>query len=408
MAEIAKTMTIGGSARRRDELSSEPVQGSRWTVFKNTFSCTLSRIFLASLFCFIFCIPAVAWVIVFSTLFISRVGTSFPYGAYDGLGYVVPGSLTEGLDTANVLGTMRYYQYALIEFGVLVPCIVVGAIGIGGLVYMARNAAHRSEIKVVSTFFTGVKYTWLRAAIGGLLVGACIFLVMFCAYVFDAYALGLGGKIVTMIFSIALLVLVSIYSFYLVTLSANYEMPLGATMKDALVLTLKRMPSNLLSAVFASLIIGLAFLFILLFGSSTFGALFWFLLFFVGFYAICGVFVSFDQAAFEKYINEDMAERETRAKTEESYAAIRAAKAAGERPAKKQNAQPAKYVNPKKKKKQEGAKPEKPAPSSAAKGGYSAEELSAMEEDRKKLLSETHEVSVDDFDMSAYEDDDEK
>ena len=160
MAEIAKTMTIGGSARRRDELSSEPVQGSRWTVFKNTFSCTLSRIFLASLFCFIFCIPAVAWVIVFSTLFISRVGTSFPYGAYDGLGYVGPGSLTEGLDTANVLGTMRYYQYALIEFGVLVPCIVVGAIGIGGLVYMARNAAHRSEIKVVRTFFTGVKYTW--------------------------------------------------------------------------------------------------------------------------------------------------------------------------------------------------------------------------------------------------------
>ena len=93
-----------------------------------------------------------------------------------------------------MLGTMRYYQYALIEFGVLVPCIVVGAIGIGGLVYMARNAAHRSEIKVVSTFFTGVKYTWLRAAIGGLLVGACIFLVMFCAYVFDAYDLLQNGN----------------------------------------------------------------------------------------------------------------------------------------------------------------------------------------------------------------------
>ena len=65
-------------------------------------------------------------------------------------------------------------------------------------------------------------------------------------------------------------------------------------------------------------------------------------------------------------------------------------------------------MNPKKKKKQEGPKPEKPKPAPAAKGGYSAEELAAMEEDRKKLLSETPEVSADDFDMSAYEDDDEK
>lgn len=406
--EIMKSAVVGAKTGRRDEFTTEELPG-KWTAFKATFSCGMSKVLIASLFCILFCSPAIAWVVVFTSLFLSRVGSSFPYGIFDGLGYAGPGALTEGLNTANVLGAMRYYEYALIEFSVLVPCIAVGAIGLGGLVYVARlsmfGGTESRSIKVIRAFFTGVKYTWSRALVGGALVGASIFLMIFCAYVFDAYALGVGGKIVTMIFSIALIVLASIYAFYLVTIAANYTNPFGATLKDALVLTFVRMPANLLCAVFASLIIGLAFLFILLFGSSTFGTIIWFVLFFIGFYAVCGIFVAFDQSSFAKKINDGMAERESKARAEQSYAAIRAAKAAGERQTKSKPASTAKYVNPKKKKKQPESE-KKPERTKKEAGGYSEAELKQMAEDKRRLIEEEKtKENVPTEDMSVYEDD---
>ncbi len=410
MAEEIKrsVFSVGSKAGRRDEFTAEQLPG-KWTAFKATFSCGMSKVLMASLFCVLFCTPAIAWVVLFSSLFLSRVGASFPYGIFDGLGYAGPGALTEGLNSAYILGAMRYYEYALIEFSVLIPCIAVGAIGLGGLVYVARlsmfGGADSRNIKVIRTFFTGVKYTWSRALVGGFLVGASVFLMIFCAYVFDAYALGLGGKIVTMIFSIALIVVVSIYAYYLVTIAANYENPFGSTLKDAFTLTFVRMPANLLCAAFVALVVGLAFLLILFLGNSTFGTIFWFVLFFIGFYAVCGIFVAFNQASFAKKINDGMSERESKARTEESYAAIRAAKAAGERPAKNKQAQPAKYVNPKKKKKQ--TENEKPVPvQKKAAGGYSEAELKQMEEDKRRLLDEeTAKEKIATEDMSVYEDD---
>ena len=88
MAEEIKrsVFSVGSKAGRRDEFTAEQLPG-KWTAFKATFSCGMSKVLIASLFCVLFCTPAIAWVVLFSSLFLSRVGASFPYGIFDGLGY---------------------------------------------------------------------------------------------------------------------------------------------------------------------------------------------------------------------------------------------------------------------------------------------------------------------------------
>ena len=425
MAEEIKKSTVAGvgkHAERRDEYSDAPV-GRKWAAFKSTFSCGLSKIFIASALCLIFCAPGIAWIIVYTAFFLGRIGTSLPYGIHDGLGYLSPTALPEGLNSAVVLGNIKYYEFSMVEFSVLIPCIACAAVGIGGLVYIARMAMNREPIRILRHFFSGVKYTWLSSLIAGLLVGASLLLVMFCFYSFDAAAFGdpvnLGGKIVTMIFSIILLVIVSIYAYYLVTLSATYKMPFGERLGDALKLTFARLPVNLLGGLFAGIIIGAAFALILLLGNSTFGVLFWFLLFFVGFYAVSSIFTVFNASVFDTTINAELHDRETRAVTEEAYAAIRAQKAAGIVKQKKTQ-EPAKFVNPKKKKKTAAeekadadarakAKPQpQPVPQRPAKAkGYSEAELAQLEADKKQIRSEAAEKKpdADAVDLSLYEDD---
>lgn len=415
MAEEIKKSTvagIAGHAERRDEYSDAPV-GNKWPAFKSAFGCGLSKVFLVSALCLIFCAPGIVWVVLYTTLFIGKIGTSLPYGIHDGLGYLSPTALPEGLNSAFILGNIKYFEFSMTEFAVLIPCIACAAVGIGGLVYVARMAMNREPVKVLRHFFRGVKYTWLSALVAGLLVGASLLLVMFCFYAFDAAAFGgpvdLAGKIVTMIFSILLLVLVSIYAYYLVTLSATYKMPFFDRLVGALKLTFVRMPLNLLCALFAGIIVGAAFALILLLGNSTFGVLFWFLLFFVGFYAVTAIFTVFDAKVFETSVNDELRERETRMATEEAYAAIRAKKAAGEIVRTKKQEQ-TKFVNPKKKKKSDvapatAAKP-KPQPKPAVKG-YSAEELAQLEADKEKIRAEAAENKPDAeaVDLSLYEDD---
>lgn len=409
---------IGNGAARRDEYSDASFGGGKkWEAFKSAFrfgtdKTALGKTVLTSAFCILMCLPGIAWVIVFTALFVSKVGTSMPYGAFDGIGYPSGDTLTQGLNSALLLGNMRYYQYALIQYAVLIPCIMLAAVGAGGLIYTARRAMSGERIKVVRTFFTGVKYTWSSAIVAGLLIGANIFLIVFCSYVFDAYMLGLAGKIVTIILSSVLLVFVAIYSGYLMTLAANYRMSLPARLKDAFLLTFRALPNNLLSMLFVGLIAGGATLLIVLLGAmSTFGTLVWFIMFFFGFYAIAAILTAFSQPVFNKYITEGMLDRESHAATEQSYAAIRAQKAAGERKKKKSNA-PAAFVNPKKKKKAENAEKEKAKPVAEKKEpkktkGFTEEEIKQFEEDKKKLAEESAESNLSEAleDLSAYEDD---
>ena len=409
---------VGGTLRRLDDLSVTALPGSKWQSFKNTFGIRLTRVIAASFFCLMFCSPAIVWIVMFGMYFVQGVGSSLPFGIHDGLGYIGPDVLADGLNSAFIQGNIKYYEYAVMQYSVLIPLIMIGALGVGGLAYVARMAMYGEEFGVIRTFFSGVAKTWRYSLIGGALIGGGLLLVMFCFYAFDAAAFGgpvnLGAKIVTIILSILLLVILSIYSFYLVTMACNYKTRFFHTLRDAWAFTFMRLPVNLLGCVFVAIIVGASIGLIAGLGQS-FAVIVWALLFFFGFYAVTGIFTVFAHASFDKMVTEGLLDRENRAAAREAYAAIRAKKAAGLVPAKKKQ-EPAKFVNPKKKKKSESTDKATvhenmtPSPAPAAKkikGGYTAADLERLEADRAKVKAEAeNNASSDDIeDMSIYEDD---
>ncbi len=406
---------IGSGAARRDEYSTAARLGG-WQAFKAMWSGHFTKVLLASLLALIFSVPAIAWVIISGTL-AGNIGTGVPFNIFDGIGYASPDAMGEyGLTVAVGLGNLLYYQAAVLRFSVLIAGIAIAGVGIGGLAYVARLYMYGEQVRVVRDFFRGVAANWASGLTGGALTGACVFLVMLTHYSFTLNGWGLAGRIFAMIGAIVLLVLVSIYSFYLVAITSSYKTSYPRVLRDAFLLTFVNFPKNMLAALLASLFVGAMFLLELLMGGSQMGALPWALMFFLGFYAVTGIFVSCAQSAFAAYINEGLVERETKLKNEQFYAAKReqrkqqkaAAMTNGEKaPAKKQ---PARYVNPKKKKKAGDKSPAEMTPAPAApKGGYTAQDLAKMDEDRRKIAEKAAEESDKTVsgleDESVYEDD---
>lgn len=433
------TTGLAKDFKRRDEYSVTPLPATKWQSIKYAYAGGLSRVIFISLLCVLFCLPAIAWVVVFNMLFISRIGGSVPYGAHDGLGFLSPTSLHEGLNTAIIVGNIEYYTYNIILFAILVPLIAIAAMGIGGIANVARNSMFGEKVKIVSTFFKGVGRSAAYAITGGILLAANFLLIVFCFYAFDAAAYGaavnLGAKIASMIGSIVLMVIMTIFFFYMISLSLNYKVKYFATIKDAFILTFKKLPSNLLACVFAALVTGIAVLLSVLLGSS-FALVVWIVYAFFGLYFVVALFTAYNQKTFDKEILSDLAEAEVKLTNEEAYAAIRAKKQA-EKAEKAQRAmsgeteehqpkknEPKRYVNPKKRKKgsnqsnsNNGGNKEratsvnsvesvnKKNENKPAAGGYTAAEIKQMQAEREKIKAESSEAKVNLEDASVYEDD---
>lgn len=384
---------IGSGATRRDEYTTAQRMGA-WTAFKSMWSGHFTKALIVGFFTMIMCAPAVAWVIVSGSLS-GAAGTIAPYNIFDGTGYPSPWFVggEYGMQAAVGIGNLLYYDAALFRYSILIPCIAVAGVGLGAMTYIARLHMYGEQVKVLRAYFRGIAATWAQGLTGGALCGAGVFLVMLTYYSFDLHGYHVVGKVFALIGAILPLVFLGIFSFYLVTLASTYKTSYPRTLRDALLLTFAYFPKNMLAALISGALIGLMFLLQLLFGSSQLGMLPWLIMFFLGFYAIVSVFVAVSQGAFAKYITEGLIERETKLKNEQFYAAKRERKLQMKKAAEESGAavketkkQPARYVNPKKKK---GGKPHKeeaeqtPAPEPV--GGYTAKELAKMEEDRRKV-----------------------
>lgn len=410
---------IGGGAIRRDEYSTADRIGC-FDAFKLMWTGNFTKMLFVSLLTLIFIAPAIAWVIVQSVIGVN-VGLSVPYNMFDGVGYPGPGIVGEyGLNAALELGNLMYYRAAMLQYSVLIPCAGVAGVGIAAMAYVARLFMYGSEVKIVRTYFRGVVTNWAAGLIGGLLCGAATFLLIFTNHTFTLNGWGMAGRVFAIIACALLITILAIYSSYLITLSSSYKMGFFHKLRDAATLTFVYFPRNFIACLVAAAVIGALILLNLMFASSSMSMLPWVVMFFVGFYAIVSAFVAVSQSAFAKYIAGGLAERETKLRNEQYYAAKRelklkqkAAAAAGEAvPAKKQ---PAHYVNPKKKKSGKGSESESGAVRSDEKQpvpehvkGYTAKELEKMEEDRRKVaeLAAQEKTEASGLeDLSAYEDD---
>ena len=140
------------------------------------------------------------------------------------------------LESMAIVADKFEYLFSLIFYSMLVmlPCMVIGFIGLAGAFYVAKKMVWQEGISLASDFFKGIKENWKHAVINGVIFG----LVLFGLIVGGSY-LYIYAQVAPVVKGIGLGALILLFLMFGMVIALNftqgvyYENPYGVTLKNS-------------------------------------------------------------------------------------------------------------------------------------------------------------------------------
>ncbi|MCH5163640.1 MAG: hypothetical protein J1F36_01340 [Clostridiales bacterium] len=213
-------------------------EGGRFKLFSNVFFGKMGVMSKTNWLMLLFCLPAFA-VIFYTAYRAFDYSVYTPFSSNFGLGYPV-------VNDAEEIYAGLMFQNNMFRALLLIPCIVIGCIGLAGAFNVIKYESLGFSVKLGKTFFKGVKnnmvtYMWLG------FINALIFFVFELSLnFFGNPELALAVKIIAIVLSAILMAFVVVVSLYVMTQAALYDMPLVKMIKNAFWLTVSFFLQNLI------------------------------------------------------------------------------------------------------------------------------------------------------------------
>lgn len=139
------------------------------------------------------------------------------------------------------------YVVILIGSGILIPCVMVSNIGLGGMFYCDKKLAYADGLFAASSYFVGIKETWKQSLIYGLIQGlvsgvalaGTTFLFFYTSI--NPWIIGLGITLLIILFFVSTMI-----NYYSLAQSQIYSNKTGATIKNSYLMSVMRFPKHLL------------------------------------------------------------------------------------------------------------------------------------------------------------------
>lgn len=227
-------------------------EGGRFKLFSNVFFGKIGAMSKANWMMLLFCIPVFA-VLFYAAYQATNVEIFTPFSSNFGLGYPV-------VTNADEIYRELIFKNNMFRALLLVPCIIIGFVGLAGAFNIIKYECLGFSVKIIKTFFKGVKNNFVTFMWLGL-VNALLFfqLVMACNF-YGNYELALAWKIVTITLSAMVMAFSAMISLYVMTQASLYDLPLLTMLKNAFWLTVSFWLQNLLIFIMSLVPVGLLFL----------------------------------------------------------------------------------------------------------------------------------------------------
>ena len=140
------------------------------------------------------------------------------------------------LESMAISAEKYEYLFSLIFYSMIImlPCMVIGFIGLAGAFYVAKHLVWQDGISLASDFFKGIKENWKHALINGAIFGLILFgLVVggsFMLIYADVHAVVRGIGIGALIVLFLVFGMVTVLNF---TQGVYYENSFGVTLKNS-------------------------------------------------------------------------------------------------------------------------------------------------------------------------------
>ena len=140
------------------------------------------------------------------------------------------------LESMAIAMEKNEYLFSLLFYSMLImlPCMVIGFIGLAGGFYVAKRMVWQEGISLASDFFKGIKENWKHAVINGVIFG----LTLFALIVGGSYLI-MNVPVHPVVKGIGIGALVLVFSLFSMVIALNftqgvyYENSYGVTLKNS-------------------------------------------------------------------------------------------------------------------------------------------------------------------------------
>ena len=258
-----------------------------WEVFKNNFT----RLILLNLILLLFFIPIIL-IFFWRNYLISSFASAVPFGSFMSYPYV-----------ANLSGVAEniVVQANIRSLAVLPAAAILIAVAFSGVFYMVRNMVWTEGVFVGSDFWRGLKKNFLPFA-GTLLIYSVMVYGGLVSVSLLNYAISTGAAnaVLLTIAKVAIFVLLGFFTIvimHMLTLAVTYELSFIKLIRNAFILTVSLLPTNIFFAAFS-----LAGVILMLF-SAMLGGMIAIIIGIVGGILVWTVYC---QWIYDKFINDDV------------------------------------------------------------------------------------------------------
>ncbi len=209
----------------KDPKHQGPLPKNRFEQFFDIVQFNYRSLMLLSFLTFLFFIPLIIW------MYISTITDSALYAEILSYGDDVPLELYNELKTQTLINAIIY-----------VPLISITFIGLSGMIGTFRKFFYRDIVELPANYFECVKKNWLSSLLIGLFYSMAISSITFSNLFFNE-------SVIWNIIGIVLIVFVSIFFLFVLSLNVYYTESIGSLLFNSFILLIVRLPQNLLSIV---------------------------------------------------------------------------------------------------------------------------------------------------------------
>lgn len=278
---------------RSDSYARGTLPGNRWELGWDLFKSNTGKLIGLNLLTLIFILP-VLFIIFLRYSQVQYGALTGPFSQNVGLGY--PGFfLAAGFNE-------EIYLRANISSIIFLPLAgLIASIGISGGMYVMRNMVWAEGVFVGKDFWTGVKKNYFVVMLSTL-----VYTVLLSASIFTISSINLqiaqsGGHwlfTLSNVLSYIMIAFISIAYLYMLSMGVTYDLKFGQLIRNAIIMTIALVPSNVFFAAFA-----LVTVIIMCLGNTAFAFGLIIFLFF-GLSIAMLVWTNYSQWAFDKFIND--------------------------------------------------------------------------------------------------------
>ncbi|MBE5756495.1 MAG: hypothetical protein E7342_01720 [Clostridiales bacterium] len=229
-------------SEKTEEQARAALPSNRWELFWDILKGSFGKVIGLNLLVLLFCIP-IFLLAIYNNATLSYYASQGTFSQGLGVGY--PG-ITSLVGLSESLEVQVSYQYIFLPLFSL-----IGAVGLAGGAYVAKNMVWTEGIFVVSDFWRGIKKNFGTIMCVALFYSVLFFLLnLSISYLGLVYVVTTNKvikvfSIISKVFAIVTIVFITMISMYMLTIGVTYKCTFWQLLKNSTILTWALLPRNI-------------------------------------------------------------------------------------------------------------------------------------------------------------------